>query len=283
MPEDKPYQRACGLLGLTMKPSTFINKHRSPVNCSKIFREQTKEITINMAATLSPATAAPAASHEPPPLVTGPWAPTAQRLLCATIELLDKGGETAVKVKPLTDDLGINVTAIYRYFGDRQGLVNAAQAERYMSGISQDVQTLASALEKATSATNFRKRFNTIAVDILSPQRMPNLMRRANIIGSAHGRPELLALIGEATRTANDDVVDLLRSAQQRGWVLPKADLEVVVSWIVSVFFGRLLVWIDPRPPADQEAWIMMVLEPLNQALFGRKAPRLATLHAQRP
>jgi AcrR family transcriptional regulator len=199
------------------------------------------------------------------------------------MELLDRGGETAVKVKPLTDDLGINVTAIYRYFGDRQGLVNAAQAERYMSGISQDVQTLASALEKATSATNFRKRFNTIAVDILSPQRMPNLMRRANIIGSAHGRPELLALIGEATRTANDDVVDLLRSAQQRGWVLPKADLEVVISWIFSVFFGRLLVWIDPRPPADQEAWIMMVLEPLNQTLFGRKAPRLATLHAQRP
>ncbi len=224
--------------------------------------------------------AGPAGATEPEsaPLVTGPWAPTAQRLLRATMALIDHGGEAAVKVKPLTDDLGINVTAIYRYFGDRQGLIDAAQAERFVSGIYQDARALATALTTATSATDFRRRLDTLVVDILGSDRFPGLMRQANIVGSAHARPELLTLIGEATRAASDEIVDLLQSAQRRGWILPNADVGVVVSWITSVFFGRVLVWIDPRPPADQDAWLTMVLEPLNQTLFGRKAPRLATL-----
>lgn len=213
-----------------------------------------------------------------PPLITGPWPPTAERLLRATMDLIDQGGEPAVKVKPLTDGLGVNVTAIYRYFGDRQGLVNAAQAERYVGGISSDIHNLTSVLDAATSATDFRKRLNLLAVDILGPQRLPHLMRRVNIVGSAHARPELLNLIGEATRSATDEAIAVLKAAQERGWIVPRANIAVVMSWLNSVFFGRLLVWIDPNPPKDDDAWVMMVLEPLNQALFGRKAPTMAAL-----
>lgn len=222
-----------------------------------------------------PMTAPPADSA---PLVTGPWSPTAERLLRATMALIEQGGEPAVKVKPLTDGLGVNVTAIYRYFGDRQGLINAAQAERYVGGITRDVHSLTDMLTAATSATDFRKRVNLLVIDILGQQRFPHLMRRVNIVGSAHARPELLDHIGEASRAATNDAIVVLEMAQERGWILPKANVPVVMSWLNSVFFGRLLVWIDPDPPQDDDAWLMMVLEPLNQALFGRKAPTMASL-----
>jgi AcrR family transcriptional regulator len=212
------------------------------------------------------------------PLITGPWSPTAERLLRATMDLIEQGGEPAVKVKPLTDGLGVNVTAIYRYFGDRQGLINAAQAERYVGGITGDVHNLTNALEAATSATDFRKRLNLLTINILSPQRLPHLMRRVNIVGSAYARPDLLDLIGESSRSAMNDATVVLEVAQQRGWILRKAKIPMVVSWLNSVFFGRLLVWLDPDPPLDDDAWLMMVLEPLNQALFGRKAPTMASL-----
>lgn len=212
------------------------------------------------------------------PLVTGPWSPTAERLLRATMDLIEHGGEQAVKVKPLTDGLGVNVTAIYRYFGDRQGLINAAQAERYVGGITIDVHNLTDTLRAATSAIDFRKRVNLLAIDIMGKDRLPHLMRRVNIVGSAHARPELLTLIGEATRAATNDAIVVLEMAQERGWILPKAGIPVIMSWLNSVFFGRLLVWIDPDPPQDDDDWLMMVLEPLNQVLFGRKAPTVANL-----
>ena len=194
------------------------------------------------------------------------------------MDLIEQGGEPAVKVKPLTDGLGVNVTAIYRYFGDRQGLINAAQAERYVGGITRDVHNLADILEASTSATDFRKRLNLLTLNILGRERLPHLMRRVNIVGSAHARPDLLELIGEASRSAMNDATVVFEIAQQRGWILPKAKIPVVVSWLNSVFFGRLLVWLDPSPPQDDDAWLMMVLEPFNQALFGRKAPTMASL-----
>lgn len=213
-----------------------------------------------------------------PATFTGPWRPNGSLLLEAAIKLIDGGGERAVKVEPLAASLDMSVTMMYRYFGSRQGLVDAAQAERWVRSLSTSVTASTQMLEEARSATEFRKRLNQVVVAGLGRDRLGNLLRQANVVGSAYGRPELMTFVAGTARQVNKGLVAVIEGAKQRGWVLRTADAETITSWLTSVTFGRVLAWIDPEQGFDDDGWLVMTLEPLNQALFGKPAPRLATL-----
>jgi AcrR family transcriptional regulator len=58
-------------------------------------------------------------------------APTRNRIIRATIDVIVREGAAGVRVHEIAATCDITATTIYRYFGDRRGLVNAAQAERY--------------------------------------------------------------------------------------------------------------------------------------------------------
>ena len=213
-----------------------------------------------------------------PATFTGPWRPNGALLLEAAIRLIDSGGERAVKVEPLAASLDMSVTMMYRYFGSRQGLVDAAQAERWVRSLSTSVSASAQLLDDARSATEFRKRFNQAVVAGLGRDRLGNLLRQANIVGSAYGRPELMTFVAATAKQVDQGLVTVIEGARQRGWVLRNADPVTITSWLTSVTFGRVLAWIEPDQAFDDDSWLTMTLEPLNQALFGKSAPRLATL-----
>lgn len=213
-----------------------------------------------------------------PATFTGPWRPNAALLLEAAIELIDAGGERAVKVEPLAASLNMSVTMMYRYFGSRQGLVDAAQAERWARSLNSGSSDALLLLNEARSATEFRKRINQVVVAGLGRDRLANLLRQANVVGSAYGRTELMAFVAQTNREANQGLVSIIEGARQRGWVVRSADAETIISWLTSVTFGRVLAWIDPEQEFNDDRWLTMTLEPLNQALFAKPAPKLSTL-----
>jgi AcrR family transcriptional regulator len=217
--------------------------------------------------------------HPPVPvMLTGPWRPNAALLLEEAIKLIDGGGERAVKVEPLAASLNMSVTMLYRYFGSRQGVVDAAQAERWMRSLSTSVGAACDFIDGAGSATEFRKRVNEVVVASLDRDRLEVLLRQVNVVGSAFGRPELMTYVTATHRHFNRNLVAIIDRAQQRGWVVRPADIETVTSWITSLAFGRVLALIDSDQAFDDDRWVTMTLETLNQALFAKPAPRLATL-----
>ncbi len=213
-----------------------------------------------------------------PATFTGPWRPNAALLLEAAIELIDGGGERALKVEPLAASLGMSVTMMYRYFGSRQGLVDAAQAERWVRCLNDGVGSAVLLVDEARSATDFRKRLNLVIVAALGREQLGNLLRQVNVVGSAYGRPELMSFVAQTQRQVNEGLVTVIESARQRGWVVRNADAHTITSWLTSVTFGRVLALVDSDQQFDDDRWLAMTLEPLNQALFAKPAPRLSTL-----
>ena len=54
----------------------------------------------------------------------------AERLLEATIDAIDASGESAVRVQDIADAAGVQIPILYRKFGNREQLIQAAQVER---------------------------------------------------------------------------------------------------------------------------------------------------------
>ena len=54
-----------------------------------------------------------------------------QRILALAIAAIDKGGEAAVRVNDIAAEAGVTVPTLYRQFGSRDGLVAAAQTQRF--------------------------------------------------------------------------------------------------------------------------------------------------------
>jgi AcrR family transcriptional regulator len=81
---------------------------------------------------------------------------TADRLLEAAIGAIDTGGEAAVRVQEVADAAGVQIPILYRQFGSRDGLIQAAQVERLSRTLGREMDDLASAMDAVATAEEFR-------------------------------------------------------------------------------------------------------------------------------
>jgi TetR/AcrR family transcriptional regulator len=68
---------------------------------------------------------------------------TRERLLEMAIEMVEARGEAGLRVDEVATLAGVTKPMVYRYFGDREGLVIAVQAERYRRSLQYGLSNLA--------------------------------------------------------------------------------------------------------------------------------------------
>ena len=192
---------------------------------------------------------------------------TAVGLLQSAIAVIDERGDTAVRVEEVAGSLGLAVTAVYRYFGSRQGLIDAAHAERVMQATNDSLAALEHVVETSTSSAEFQVAFEQFMLDTLSPERRSQVFVHVHALGSAYGRPELWGFLGEAHRYGVASTAALLARASERGWLSESADLEVVAAWFWAVTFGGVVNFIDPSP-VDHDGFAVLSLDVMRRALF---------------
>lgn len=192
---------------------------------------------------------------------------TAVGLLSSAIAVIEERGETAVRVEEVSASLGLAVTAVYRYFGSRQGLIDAAHAERVIRATNEQLAALEQVVESSTSAAEFQVAFEQFIFDALSPQSRAQVFVRVHALGSAYGRPELLGFLGEAHRYGVAIAASILGRARDRGWISESTDLEVVAAWFWAVSFGGVVNLVDPTP-VDHDGFAVLTLAALRGALF---------------
>lgn len=194
--------------------------------------------------------------------------PTAQRVLDAAIAVIESGGEEAIQVEPLVRDLGLTVTAIYRWFGSRQGLVQAAQQERFLQLSSTGLDPWGEALALASGPEQAGRLIDTLLERSLDAESTHVRRRRANALGSAFGRPELMAEMGHLIRDQVDRLSRFLERANANGSIHLREDPRSVSLWIPMVVLGRVCFELDPAPPSVS-AWNDLCRQALHLALLG--------------
>jgi AcrR family transcriptional regulator len=189
------------------------------------------------------------------------------RILDLAVAAIDRGGEAAVRVNHIVAEVGVTPPVLYYHFGSRDGLVIAAQIERYTRRNKADIGAIGRAVSTCASKEDMR----TTLVSFWSgsfAHRAENRWRRANVIGSAYARPDLEAAFAAAQDTIVADLVEILEPCRQRGWLRAGIDLVSVVAWHYSLMSGRIYIE-HGTELVNPDEWDRLTLEALMRAFFG--------------
>lgn len=196
-----------------------------------------------------------------------PTAPVAIELVRATMAVIDAHGEAAVRVQDIVAEVGVAIPVLYRHFGNREGLVQAAQYQQLHGDLHRELERAGAAIAAATSAAEFRELVDQLLERVGSPERHPERARRVNLLGSSYGRPELTAAIAEAQDEAIRGIAGLFREPQARGWVRAELDLDAFSAWLAGQLVARFMV--DLRgPDADHSAYDALAARAVRHLLF---------------
>lgn len=200
---------------------------------------------------------------------------TARALLEHAIDVIDAYGEAALRMHDLARRVGVAVTSIYHFFGSREGLIEAAHAQRYARCLQRELTVFASATRRCRSRGQFEALVRTTLEQWGSSHHSVTRMTMTSAVGGAHGRPRLAAALAEIHHDGIGVLVDTLRRPQERGWISPQLDLATFAAWFLALLLQRAPLDVasartDPRP------WIDLSTSATMGLLLGQ--PERATL-----
>lgn len=194
---------------------------------------------------------------------------TRDRILEATITIIESEGEAGVRVDRVVEAAGFTKPVLYHHFADREDLVIAAQGERYRRSFDDALAAL-SFFHGAESSEVFLDRMSTALADFTSPEGLRRRRMRAEILGAAVGRPRLHDVITEANRQFVAMFGDFLMRARKAGLISPRRDPRDLAAWWLSVVAGRYVIDVD-ADRFDDEEWMAIVSSIIRHLLTGER------------
>jgi len=172
-------------------------------------------------------------------------------LVEATVRVLEADGEAGVRVAEICDQVGVSYGSVYHHFGDREGLIRAAQFARLRAQPGQDIESFASALNG--DAGSFIDSLMEICRSIASIERGPVREVRTSVLASTHGRPELRGPVDELETKVMDDLEAVVIKAQELGIADPAVDARALAAYLAAVSYGLVLLEHVERRPSEED------------------------------
>jgi AcrR family transcriptional regulator len=191
-----------------------------------------------------------------------------QRILELAVSAIDEGGEAAVRVNDLATEAGVTVPTLYRHFGSRDGLVEAAQTYRFRKTQFVDGSVLAASLAKCKNQDELRKALRKELLTHFDTDRWELRQVRLNALGAGYARPELAASLALAQKQGAMGIADMLLPFQKKGWIRKDIDLPATVYWFMGQILGRVLIEMGDNP-VSQKKWNDVSLEGIMAVIFG--------------
>lgn len=192
-----------------------------------------------------------------------------QRLLEAAIEAIDVDGEAGVRTERIAEVADVAKPSIYRYFHDRDGLIVAAQAERYRRGLHAHMMVTLEQVIGCDTAEDFAELLAAMMRTVSGPEARERRRLRVQVLGSAATRPALQEAIRAAHLQTVDEVSKAIGYAQRRGWISDTFAASALVEWWLAYVLGRHVVEEYGRD-SDAEA----VSQIMAAVVFDLIAPR---------
>jgi len=194
--------------------------------------------------------------------------PTEQKILDEAIRIIEANGEAGLRVHDIEVAVEVTPPSIYHFFGSREGLVAAAQAERLVRSFAEFNALSESILRGVSSRAELRNAFLNILTMIYDPSRSLARQQRLFALGSVEGRPELAVVLGEAARGFLRQLAESLQVFKDIGWTRPDLDLEAFIQWLAGQVLGRIYIEIGCEP-APNPAWDAISIDAVMFVAFG--------------
>ncbi len=183
---------------------------------------------------------------------------TAESIISAALYLAGDGPLSAVTIEDAVLESGASTSSVYHYFGNRQGLVAAAEQERYRRlAMTEDRRRL----EGGTSAQTADEFLAFIAdqlVRIVTDADALDVRRqRLRVAAAALDDPVVFDRMAAIQTTMFRVIGDVVAAGQHRGLVNPDIDPIAYCAWFHGMALGRTFT---ERTYGDVDAWLAVAI-----------------------
>ncbi len=183
---------------------------------------------------------------------------TVDAVVDAAIEIIEQDGPEHLTIAAITARTGVSHGAVYHHFGDRDGVVRAAQFARLTRQPGEDIAALGFGVDASATVEQFRGVVRLMAERLTTSDRDHVRLVRASVLTAAERDPELGRAVHELESGVADDLIAVLTRALDRGLIDPALDVRAVSALLEAVSFGLLLVrYIDDSPTPDALADVL--------------------------
>jgi len=193
-----------------------------------------------------------------------------ERLLEAAIDSIERDGEAGVRVEQIAHQANVTKASMYHFFQDRDGLVVAAQAERYRRSLRYGMDEQVAAVRRCGTRDDFEQLVRDWMVDTFSADGIARRRIRVDVLGSSVSRPGLQAQLAHTDRQVAHELAGLLLIAHDRGWIDMPFDLEACSMWWLSMLNGRYLLE-HQDDPERLAGWDAVATEATIRIVFGSR------------
>lgn len=170
---------------------------------------------------------------------------TRQRLIDATLNVIDELGVDAVKVTDIAERAETTTGSLYWFFKNRQALINAALAEQYVASM----RSLLTSMEgSATFLQNFK-------VDPLEPSRVAARRRQIRVLADALESPDLALEVASIQRELLERgarYVERMRGSQSTS---TDVDPYSIALYVEAMYIGFAVIDLAPDLVPDPDKW----------------------------
>ena len=192
---------------------------------------------------------------------------TRDEILRLTVEAIDLGGEGGVHVAEIAKASHVAVTSIYHFFDSREGLIEAAQASRFVREFAFNANAFSDEVNNCATQEEFRALLRQSLPTFFGPDGTHRRADRVNVLGATFNRPSLTAAVSDSIVTAIIELSKPLRIAQGKGWIRQDLNVENLASWYIATITSYAMVELTP---ATQEFnWVNTFVEAADCLLFG--------------
>lgn len=196
-------------------------------------------------------------SNETENVVKGPQAlrteATRRALLDAALADMEATGEASIRITKILQESGVTNGSLYHHFGSREGLVQAAIAERFLGSVTKGLAVFASRVSEVTSTEELFNVFREELVRIGSPEVQVQRVHRMTALAAALPRADLLERIIAEQGHYFDGAAEAIGRLQDQGFIRSDIDVRAFSAWFLGLSLSRLLSDIDPDLNPDAE------------------------------
>lgn len=192
---------------------------------------------------------------------------TRQRLLEATIATISQHGEAAVKVDAIAEAANITKPSLYHFFGDRDGLIIAAQAERFRRSVRFGLSDFLDQAQACSSQEEYVELIRRAMLVFGTPEGCERRRVRLEVFGSAVSRPALQSVVNQVLLETANDLSVLFDIGRSRGWVTLPVPSQSIAVWWHGTLLGRYLA--ESNDALSTDDWDTIMVTAALHLLFG--------------
>ena len=192
--------------------------------------------------------------------------PTKQTLIATVSELLESRRADEIQVDDVLHRSGISKGSLYHHFEDFGELIETALVQRFVLGSDRDIEALRAIFNKATDQASLLGSLELVTEQSQSLENRSRRFERAEVIARSQRNPKLEALLAFEQRRVNEELAELLRFGQSKGWFRPELPADAAAVFIQAYTLGRLVDDISEVKVSGND-WNSLINQVLRLAL----------------